>query len=270
MPPATDNSWSRHSSRAAPYRLGSSHDLSPVGQHRESATTCISGAVLAQLASLMHNDEFADAAVRAAGSVVSNTIERLEFDDFELFYSCARKALNPIDLWSGIRPQNTLSLQWACDFMLALQRITGEREYLEYGEYLLGILALYQQVCGPRVLYRRVPVLRILQPEHLHGEWNDGLPVPLRLHLRRLLPGHRQPALPGTRRGRLPRRLRAGGHGGEPRQRHATACGRTTATSSSTAPARTARSRFRATPRSASTTGSTTIRPGCVPPASRG
>ena len=150
-----------------------SHDLSPVRQLRESATTCISGAVLARLASLLDNDEFADAAVRAAGWVVSNTIERLEFDDFELFYSCARKALNPIDLWSGIRPQNTLSLQWACDFMLALRRITGEREYLEYGEYLLGILALYQQVWDP-VFYPDEYLFGGFCSQNTDGEWNDG------------------------------------------------------------------------------------------------
>ena len=109
----------------------------------------------------------------AARWVVRNTIERLDFNDFELFYSCARKSLNPIDLWSGIRPQNTLSLQWACDFMLVLQRITGEREYLEYGEYLLGILALYQQVWDP-VFFPDEYLFGGSCRQNTDGEWNDG------------------------------------------------------------------------------------------------
>ena len=148
-------------------------DLSPVKQLRESATTCISGAVLARLASVLGSDEFHGAAVRAATWVVQNTVEQLNFDDFELFYSCARKALNPIDMWSGIRPQNTLSLQWACDFMLALQRTTGEPEYLEYGEYLLGILALYQQVWDP-VFYPDEYLFGGFCSQNTDGEWNDG------------------------------------------------------------------------------------------------
>ena len=150
-----------------------SSDLNPVRQLRESATTCISGAVLARLASMLDRGEFADAAVRAATWVVHNTIDQLNFNDFELFYSCARKSLNPVDMWSGIRPQNTLSLQWACDFMLALQRITGEREYLEYGEYLLGILALYQQVWDP-VFYPDECLFGGFCSQNTDGEWNDG------------------------------------------------------------------------------------------------
>ena len=147
-------------------------DLSPAPQLKESATTAISGAVLAQCAFLFKQPEYTRAAIRAGNYIDNHVLPGLHFNDFETFYSCSPKPLHAVDYWSGIRPHNNLSMQWACDMYLALYRRTKEIAWLESGEFLLSVLSLYQQVWNPSHL-----------PGHLFGgfgvmntdgEWNDG------------------------------------------------------------------------------------------------
>lgn len=147
-------------------------DLAPAPQLKESATTAVSGAVLAQCAFLLKQPEYTRAAIRAGNYIEDHVLPGLNFDDFETFYSCSPKPLHAMDYWSGIRPHNNLSMQWACDMYLALYRRTKEIAWLESGEFLLSVLSLYQQVWNPSHL-----------PGHLFGgfgvmntdgEWNDG------------------------------------------------------------------------------------------------
>ena len=147
-------------------------DLSPAKQLRESATTCISGAVLAKCAAISNDDHLKDAAIKCGEFVVKNIIPSLHFNDFETYYSCSPKPLYAIDYYTGIRPHCNLSLQWACDQMLVLYQLTQDMSWLKHGEYLLSILSLYQQVWDPsfypEYLYGGFGVL------NTDGEWNDG------------------------------------------------------------------------------------------------
>ncbi len=147
-------------------------DLASAAQLKESATTAISGAVLAQCAFLLKQPEYTRAAIRAGHYIENQVLPGLRFNDFETFYSCSPKPLHAMDYWSGICPHNNLSMQWACDMYLALYRRTKEITWLESGEFLLSVLSLYQQVWNPSHL-----------PGHLFGgfgvmntdgEWNDG------------------------------------------------------------------------------------------------
>jgi len=147
-------------------------DLTPAKQLLESATTAISGAVLARAAALTGDPALADAAVHAGRFIVERIVPGLAFDDFEAYYSCSPKPLHAVDYWTGIRPHNNLSLQWAADHFLALYDLTGDDAWLQRGESLLSILSLYQQVWNPSHL-----------PGYLFGgfgvmntdsEWNDG------------------------------------------------------------------------------------------------
>jgi len=147
-------------------------DLSVAKQLRESATTAISGAVLAKIAALTGRQDLKDAAVRAGSYVAGEIVPGLAFNDFETYYSCSPKPLHAIDYWSGIRPHCNLSLQWACDQMLALYDLTGDEQWLDTGEYLLSVLSLYQQVWNPShlpgYLFGGFGVM------NTDGEWNDG------------------------------------------------------------------------------------------------
>ncbi len=147
-------------------------DLTPAPPLRESATTAISGAVLAKCAQLARNPAYTRAAMQAGYFIESHCLPGLNFDDFETFYSCSPKPLHAIDYWSGIRPHNNLSIGWACDMYLSLYQRTGEELWLDSGRYLLGILSLYQQVWNPShlngYLFGGFGVM------NTDGEWNDG------------------------------------------------------------------------------------------------
>lgn len=147
-------------------------DLTPAKQLKESATTAISGALLAKVAKLTGEPELKKAALEAGRYIEEEIIPKLLFSDFEVYYSCSPKPLHAIDYWSGIPPHNTLSIQWTCDQMLALYHLTGDTKWLKHGEYVLSILSLYQQVWNPAhrsgYLYGGFGVM------NTDGEWNDG------------------------------------------------------------------------------------------------
>ena len=147
-------------------------DLSPAKQLMESATTAICGAVLAKTALLSGDAELKKAALKSGLFMEEKIIPELLFNDFETYYSCSPKPLYAIDYWSGIRPHNNLSLQWACDQMLALYRLTGESKWLKQGEYLLSILSLYQQVWNP--VHREGYLFGGFGVMNTDGEWSDG------------------------------------------------------------------------------------------------
>ena len=147
-------------------------DLTHAKQLRESATTAISGAVLAKVACLTDDPDLTHAALRAARYVEEKIMPGLVFNDFEVFYSCSPKPLHAVDEWTGIRPQNNLSLQWACDQMLAVYRLTNDAKWLADGEYLLSILSLYQQVWNPA--HRSGYLFGGFGVMNTDGEWSDG------------------------------------------------------------------------------------------------
>jgi hypothetical protein len=146
--------------------------LRPERQLLQSATTCISGAVLARTARMTAEASLLESALAAGHWVAENVVPQLDFDDFETYYSCSPKPLHAIDYWTGIRPHCNLSIQWGCDQMLALHALSGDRAWLETGEYLLSILSLYQQVWNPpfysEYLFGGFGVM------NTDGEWSDG------------------------------------------------------------------------------------------------
>ena len=147
-------------------------DLRPAKQLKESATTAISGAVLARMAEITGDAALKKAALKAGEYVTKNIVPDLVFNDFETYYSCSPKPMHAIDYWSGIRPQCNLSVQWSCDQMLALYKLTGNKKWLRQGEFLLAILSFYQQSWDPAhrsgYLYGGFGVM------NTDGEWNDG------------------------------------------------------------------------------------------------
>ena len=148
-------------------------DLSPAAELRESATTALSGAVLAKTARLTGDPALKEAALAAGRFVDRHVVPEHAFYDFETFYSCSPKPLDWIDPVCGIRPQNNLSIQWACDQFLELYRLTGNPDWLRRGEYVLGLLSLYQQVWSPPH-YEKVYLFGGFGVMNTDGEWNDG------------------------------------------------------------------------------------------------
>lgn len=147
-------------------------ELTPGDQLRYSATTGLNGAVLAKGARLFLNTEWQKAAIQAGSFVLETIMPNLDFSDFEAYYSCSPKPLYFMDNETGIKPHCNLSIQWCCDLMLELYRLTDEKSWLQAGEYLLNIMCLYQQIWNPpfypEYLYGGFGVM------NTDGEWNDG------------------------------------------------------------------------------------------------
>ena len=147
-------------------------DLKPAPQLKEAGTTALSGAVLAKAAQLSGDQELREAAIRSGRFVVQSLLPELKFQDFESFYSGSPTPIQWRDPWTGIWPQNTLSLGWAADQFLALYRLTGDRSWLQRGEYALSNLSLFQQVWTPP--YYPIYLFGGFGVMNTDGEWNDG------------------------------------------------------------------------------------------------
>ena len=147
-------------------------DLTPAKPLLESATTAISGAVLALVASIEGDEALRHAALAAGRFVDEQVLPNREFYDFETFYSCGIRPVGWVDPVSALAPQNSLCIQWTCDQMLALYELTGEAHWLERGEYALSILSLYQQVWSPP--YYLGHLFGGFASQNTDGEWNDG------------------------------------------------------------------------------------------------
>ena len=147
--------------------------LSPSPQLKEDAPTAIGGAVLAKTASIIGDPEMERAALKAGEFMKREIVPRTRFQDFELFYSCAPRPLYWVDPLNGIPPVNTLAVQWATDHFLALFRLTEDRQWLNQGEYCLGLLSLFQQVWAPN-RYGKAWLFGGFGVMNCDGEWNDG------------------------------------------------------------------------------------------------
>lgn len=146
-------------------------DLQPARALSESGTTALNAAVLARVSRLTNDEHLKEAALKAGDFVFHMMVERLEFFDFETYYSCCPQPLYAVDYWTGIKPQCTSSVLWGADLFLELYRLTDNAHWLQYGEHLLRYLCLYQQVWNPtfypEYLYGGFGVL------NTDGEWND-------------------------------------------------------------------------------------------------
>ncbi len=147
--------------------------LSPSPQLKEDAPTAIGGAVLAKTAGIIGDPEMERAALKAGEFMKREIVPRTRFRDFELFFSCAPRPLYWVDPLNGIPPVNTLAVQWAADHFLALYRLTEDRQWLNQGEYCLGLLSLFQQVWAPN-RFGKAYLFGGFGVMNCDGEWNDG------------------------------------------------------------------------------------------------
>jgi hypothetical protein len=137
-----------------------------------SATSAISGAVLAKLA--LTNSSFTAAAVQCGEFSLNTIIPTLAFYDFETFFSCNNKPVNWTDTLNGMKAINTLSVGWTADQMLALYALTKNETYLEQGELVLAVFNLFQQVWSPPRYEQRYGYLfGGFGAGNTDGEWSD-------------------------------------------------------------------------------------------------
>ena len=131
---------------------------------------------LLKLAEISGEQKYRDAALRAMDAVLVEIVPEGRWEDFETFWSCCswgrETYLGGKVERNAMHKQNTFSMFWTAEALLAAYRETGVRNYLEWGRRTLDELSMAQQVWQPPFIY--VPALGGFGVMNADGEWNDS------------------------------------------------------------------------------------------------
>jgi hypothetical protein len=138
--------------------------------------TSLSATFLLKLAEATGEGRFRAAALRAVEAVLTDIVPDGNWLDFETYWSCSDwgrdRYLDRKIERNAMHKQNTLSMFWTAEALLAAHRATGDRRYLDWGRRTIDELAMAQQVWQPPFIY--VPALGGFGVMNADGEWNDS------------------------------------------------------------------------------------------------
>ncbi|MGZ5438472.1 MAG: hypothetical protein ACXWFJ_01345, partial [Candidatus Aminicenantales bacterium] len=138
--------------------------------------TSLSATFLLKLADATGEARFRQAALRAIDAVVADIVPDGNWLDFETYWSCCAwgrdKYLDRKIERNAMHKQNTLSMFWTAEALLAAHKATGKRRYLDWGRRTIDELSMAQQVWQPPFIY--VPALGGFGVMNADGEWNDS------------------------------------------------------------------------------------------------
>ena len=142
----------------------------------QTPETSLSVTFLLKLAEVTGEAKFREAAIRAMDAVLAEIVPQGNWLDFETYWSCCgwgrEKYLGRKIERNAMHKQNTLSMFWTAEALLAAYRTTGEARYLGWGRRTLDELSMAQQVWQPPFIY--VPALGGFGVMNSDGEWNDS------------------------------------------------------------------------------------------------
>ncbi|MBN1419324.1 MAG: hypothetical protein JXP34_11135 [Planctomycetes bacterium] len=131
---------------------------------------------LLALAAKTGEEAYRKAALRAMDAVIAEIIPAGRWEDYETYWSCSGfgrdthvgKKYERNDL----HKQNTLSIFWTAEALLASYRATKDPRYLRWGRRTIDELSMFQQVWQAPFIY--VPALGGFAVMNFDGEWNDS------------------------------------------------------------------------------------------------
>ncbi|MCJ7484549.1 MAG: hypothetical protein MUQ25_00080 [Candidatus Aminicenantes bacterium] len=142
----------------------------------QTPETSLSVTFLLKLAEVTGEAKFREAAIRAMDAVLSEIVPQGLWLDFETYWSCCgwgrEKYLGRKIERNAMHKQNTFSMFWTAEALLAAYKATGRASYLEWGRRTLDELSMAQQVWQPPFIY--VPALGGFGVMNSDGEWNDS------------------------------------------------------------------------------------------------
>ena len=142
----------------------------------QTPETSLSATFLLKLAEATGEARFRAAALRALVAVVADIVPQGRWLDFETYWSCCDwgldKYLDRKIERNAMHKQNTLSMFWTAEALLAAFKATGRADYLAWGRRTLDELSMAQQVWQPPFIY--VPALGGFGVMNSDGEWNDS------------------------------------------------------------------------------------------------
>ncbi len=136
----------------------------------------LSATFLLKLADVTGEAKYRAAAIRAVDAVLAEIVPQGRWLDFETYWSCCGwgrdRYLDRRIERNAMHKQNTLSMFWTSEALLAAWRATGRGLYLEWGRRTLDELSMAQQVWQPPFIH--VPALGGFGVMNADGEWNDS------------------------------------------------------------------------------------------------
>ena len=142
----------------------------------QTPETSLSATFLLKLAEVSGAAKYRRAALWAIEAVLRKVVPEGNWLDFETYWSCCAwgrdKYLDRKIERNAMHKQNTLSMFWTAEALLAAFKATGERRYLDWGRRTLDELSMAQQVWQPPFIY--VPALGGFGVMNADGEWNDS------------------------------------------------------------------------------------------------
>jgi hypothetical protein len=131
---------------------------------------------LLKLAKATGKARYREAALRAMDAVLEEIVPDGRWEDYETYWSCCRwgrdRYLGRKIARNAMYKQNSLSMFWTAEALLAAHRATGENRYLAWGRRTLDELSMCQQAWQPPFIH--VPALGGFGVMNCDGEWNDS------------------------------------------------------------------------------------------------
>lgn len=150
--------------------------LEPGPVMNRTPESSISVTFLLQLAAITKQIKYKDAALKAMDAITKSILPIGQWEDFETYWSCSPFgqdfAVGNKFPRNNMFKQNTLSIYWTAEALLACYNATGDQQYLEWGRRALDELSMHQQVWQPPFAY--VPTLGGFGVMNFDGEWNDA------------------------------------------------------------------------------------------------
>jgi hypothetical protein len=142
----------------------------------QTPESSLSVTFLLKLAEITKEKKYQKAAIVAMDAVLKEIIPQGRWEDFETYWSCCRwgrdKYLGKKISRNAMFKQNSFSIFWTAEALLAAYRATGDVNYLQWGQRTLDELSMFQQVWQPPFIY--VPALGGFGVMNADGEWNDS------------------------------------------------------------------------------------------------
>jgi hypothetical protein len=141
----------------------------------QSPETSMSVTFLLKLSELTGEERYRKAALKAMDALLDEVVPTGRWEDYETYWSCCSFGQDHVGRKferNNMYKQNSLSMFWTAEALLAAYRTTGEHRYLRWGRRTLDELSMCQQVWKPPFIY--VPALGGFGVMNFDSEWNDS------------------------------------------------------------------------------------------------
>ena len=148
----------------------------PMEHLNASPETAMSVTFLLNLYGITKDARYKNSATKAMQAVIKNNIMQGQWEDFETYWSCSRYGSDNLVgkkvERNNMFKQNTLSIYYTAEALLAMYNCTKDKKYLQYGQRVLDELLMAQAVWQPP--YMAIRTLGGFGVMNADAEWNDS------------------------------------------------------------------------------------------------